>query len=213
MLTELSNNSYIDLSNQLRNEQMQDLYNDTTQRSDAPYYVDTSMSSLFNDGRSKSPVRAMHSTPRKGGAKHYRKPPGMSQSLSENDFLYRRHGHDPAIIRSPTKFEMKDLERDSPLYVLEQGVNSSTDASRRGRQGFRTPSPIKLEDIREDQPMNFPSSPVRRSRSPVKQLFGEHGWLGRSTSMKEMPSEEYRKHGLKLWGGKLKHAVGMMVRL
>ena len=192
---------------------MQELYNGAKQHGDAPYHINTSMNSLFNDSKSCSPVRAMDSTPQNGFAKHYRKSPGMSQSLSENDFLYRRYGRDPAIIRSPTKFEMKDLERDSPLHVLEKAQESSADIPRRGRPGFRTPSPVKLEDIREGQPMEFQSSPVRRSRSPVKQLFGEHGWLGRSTSLNEMPSEEYRKHGLKLWRGKLKQAVGMMVRL
>jgi hypothetical protein len=45
----------------------------------------------------------------------------------------------------------------------------------------------------------------------VKQLFGERGWLGRSTSMKELPSEEYRKTGFKHWGEKLKQKVGEIV--
>lgn len=75
----------------------------------------------------------------------------------------------------------------------------------------RTPSPAKLDDIVENGIAEFSQSPVKRSRSPVKQLFGERGWLGRSTSMKELPSEEYRKTGFKHWGGKLKQKVGEIV--
>ncbi len=45
----------------------------------------------------------------------------------------------------------------------------------------------------------------------MKQMFGERGWLGKSMSMKELPSEEYRKTGLKHWGGKIKHRVEYMV--
>lgn len=68
-----------------------------------------------------------------------------------------------------------------------------------------------LEDIKEDQSPGSPVVPPKRSRSPMKQLFGEGGWLGRSTSMKELPDEEYRKKGLKHWGGKLKQRVEEMV--
>ena len=77
----------------------------------------------------------------------------------------------------------------------------------RGRIATRTPSPVKqLEDIKEEYSAS-PKDTPRRSRSPVKQLFGEKGWLGRSTSMKELPSEEYRKTGIKVWGGKLKQRM------
>lgn len=45
----------------------------------------------------------------------------------------------------------------------------------------------------------------------MKQLFGENGFLGRSTSMKELPSEEYRKKGVKHLGEKFKQRVEGMV--
>jgi hypothetical protein len=45
----------------------------------------------------------------------------------------------------------------------------------------------------------------------MKQLFGEHGWLGKSMSMKELPTAEYRKGGIKHWGGKLKERVEHLV--
>ena len=46
----------------------------------------------------------------------------------------------------------------------------------------------------------------------MKQFFGERGWLGKSTSMKELPSAEYRKGGIKHWGGKIKERVEHLVR-
>jgi hypothetical protein len=189
-----------------RSNRMEDMYNGAVQRDNDPYYIESSMNLLFNDGKASVPVRPSCSTSQNGVANSHRKPQGMSQSLSEADLQYRRKYRDPAVYRSPT-FDMRELERDGPLLRIDP------DSPKRGRPVNRTPSPIKLEDIKEDQPMNFPSSPTKRSRSPVKQLFGENGWLGRSTSMKEMPSEEFSKNnGIKHWGGKLKQRVGMMVR-
>lgn len=83
-----------------------------------------------------------------------------------------------------------------------------------------------LEDIEEVQspvaaaaaaaaaaaPVTPPQSPPKkRARSPMKRMFGEGGWLGKSMSMNELPSEEYRKTGLKHWGGKLKQGVSSLV--
>ncbi len=177
------------------------MYNSAVQRDDVPHYIESSMSSLFNDNKGSMPVKVAHSESQNGFAKSNYKTQGMSQSFSENDLQYRRKYRDPAPY-----FDLRDLERDGPLLRIDP------ESPKRGRLVNRTPSPIKLEDIKEDQPMNFPSSPTKRSRSPVKQLFGENGWLGRSTSMKEMPTEEFRKNnGIKHWGGKLKQRVGMMV--
>ena len=184
------------------------MFKAATQHDDMPYYIESSMNSFFNDGKCNAPVRTVHTTPQNGIVRSHHKPQGMSQSLSENDLQYRRQHRN---YRSP-QLEMKDFERDSPLFRVENGLDSPSSSPKRGRPLNRTPSPVKLEDIKEDQPMIFPSSPPKRSRSPVKQLFGEKGWFGRSTSMKEMPSEEFRKNGLKHWGGKLKQCVGMMVR-
>lgn len=94
-------------------------------------------------------------------------------------------------------------------------------SSNRVTLGNRTPSPRRLNDIKEEQGTNsfiensaaYPPSPIKRSRSPVKQLFGEQGWLGRSTSMRELPSEEFRKTGIKHWGGKLKQRIEYIVSL
>ncbi|KKA16408.1 hypothetical protein T310_10015 [Rasamsonia emersonii CBS 393.64] len=53
----------------------------------------------------------------------------------------------------------------------------------------------------------FHGSPKKGSRSPHKKLFGENGWLGRTTSMKEQPDERYRKTALQKVGEKIKQQV------
>ena len=145
----------------------------------------------------------------------YNKPKGMSQSRSESHINYR-----PA----PASIRFHCEARDEVKYPTKFGGNlcSPLHSPVRGRSVTRTPSPTKmspsgkvsptkLDNIKEDQATDFLLSPTKRSRSPVKQLFGEHGWLGKSTSMKELPSEQYRKSGIKHWGGKLKQRVGEMV--
>ena len=90
-------------------------------------------------------------------------------------------------------------ENDAPLFD-------------RGHVPYRAPSPVKtLDDIKEEEPV-AEKTPPKRAQSPIKQLFGEKGWLGRSTSMKELPSEEYRKTGIKHWGGKIKEKMLGKVR-
>lgn len=148
----------------------------------------------------------------------YNKPKGMSQSRSESHINYR-----PA----PASIRFLNEARDEVRYQTKFGGNLRSPpftSPVRGRSVTRTPSPTKmspsgkvsptkLDDIKEDQPTDFLLSPTKRSRSPVKQLFGEHGWLGKSTSMKELPSEQYRKSAIKHWGGKLKQRVGEMVSI
>lgn len=151
--------------------------------------------------------------PRYQPTKYEHKPKGMSQSMSENNISFRRqndHSH------SPPKVTQQHVD-----YDLAGG------SPYRGRHASRTPSPIKgLEKIKEDPSpegirdqapstnvsMDPPASPIKRSRSPIKQFFGDKGFLGRSTSMKEMPSEEHRKKGMKQLSEKLKQRMGEMVR-
>jgi hypothetical protein len=45
----------------------------------------------------------------------------------------------------------------------------------------------------------------------MKKLFGDMGRLGKSMSMKELPSQEYRKKGFKHWGEKVKECVENLV--
>lgn len=96
---------------------------------------------------------------------------------------------------------------------MRSSEESSDSSFSRGRTTSRTASPIKLlEDIKEDQAAGSPATPPKRSRSPMKQLFGEGGWLGKTSSMKDSPDEEYRKKGIKNWGGRIKQRVEDIVR-
>ncbi len=48
----------------------------------------------------------------------------------------------------------------------------------------------------EEVYLDEPASPIpKRPRSPMKKMFGENGWLGRSTSMRELPTENHRGTG------------------
>lgn len=68
----------------------------------------------------------------------------------------------------------------------------------------RSNSPVKFaDDVREQVTVEALPTDRKRSRSPVKKVFGENGWLGRSISMKDMSNESPKKTGLKHWGGKL----------
>lgn len=95
-----------------------------------------------------------------------------------------------------------------------QGVDISLRSPPRGRTTSRTPSPVKyLDDVPEEQAVDLTPSSAKRARSPIKKMFGENGWLGRSTSMKELPTDPSRKTGLKNWGGKIKQRVEDLVRV
>lgn len=153
--------------------------------------------------------RAANNVHENGSGIEFQNTQGMSQSRSEGNIKF---GRSPAIIRA-ARTDVLDFERDSTQRDDREGSDSPFTSPVRGRAANRSPSPIKyLEEIKEDQMTIFPISPIKRSRSPMKQMFGEHGWLGKSTSMKELPSDEYRKAGIKNWSDKLKQRVGNMVR-
>ncbi|KAL9000085.1 MAG: hypothetical protein Q9169_001160 [Polycauliona sp. 2 TL-2023] len=154
--------------------------------------------------------------------KYQHRPKGMSHSVSENNMGFRRHPGNGATAFHETQRSLdQDFDDSQSMYSQE----SPSFAPPRGRPAPRTPSPIKLlGDIKEDPvmedyrypshtrdiPMDPPASPVKRSRSPMKQLFGEGGFFGRSASMKELPSEEHRKKGMKHLVGRFNERVGGM---
>ena len=121
------------------------------------------------------------------------KPLGMSNSFSAPDIQSKVHLLD-------TRYSM-DVGGPSPARIRfsdeETAVTPQT--PRRDRPLVRSGSPTKMtfDEIREEMLEEKDHSPSKRSRSPVKQLFGEGGFLGRSTSYKEAPAEQYRKAGLK----------------
>ena len=147
----------------------------------------------------------------------------MSHSVSENNIGFRRQpGFREVAVREAKVYLDQDIPDNDSIYSQE----SPSFAPPRGRPTPRTPSPIKvLSDIKEDHtsegfhdrsfqkslPMDPPASPTKRSRSPMKQLFGERGFFARSASMKELPSEEHRKKGMKHLVEKLNERMGGMV--
>jgi hypothetical protein len=161
----------------------------------------------FCDPQALKPVKMVNykpPVPKKPGHKS----PGMPHSQSLNNIDFRAPPTNVHNLRVGKMFAMRD---DNTARSSEESGGS---AFSRGRSISRTPSPVKLlENIQEDQTPESPLPPPKRSRSPIKQLFGEGGWLGKSTSMKESPDEEYRKKGIKHWGGKLKQRVEDLVGL
>lgn len=147
--------------------------------------------------------------PRYGHHKGH-KSPGMPHSQSEGNINYLSRGIQDHNFRVG-----KTLESFASDYKTRSSQDTDASSSiSRGRTITRTPSPVKaLEDIKEDQTSDSTPSPTKRSRSPCKQMFGENGWLGRSTSMHELPNERYRKNGIKHWGGKIKQRVENLVSL
>ena len=135
------------------------------------------------------------------------KVPTMPHSQSENNIAFRSGVSSSS---NSSQFSHISLPReDDHIRFSEDTAISSTFS--RGRSSRRTPSPTKdLEDIQEDQSLMTPS-PSKRSRSPMKRMFGEGGWLGKSMSMNELPSEQYRKTGLKHWSGKIKKGMESLV--
>lgn len=170
----------------------------------------------------KANAKRLPSAPRYQPTKYQHKPKGISHSLSENNVSFRLnggHNHVSSGSPQPQRSNRYDANSENSHHNSE----TTPSAHSRGRlPANRTPSPIKgLDDIKEDQtsegsynhdtqkslPAYPPASPTKRSRSPMKQLFGENGFLGRSTSMKELPSEDGRKKGVKHLGEKFKHHI------
>ena len=123
---------------------------------------------------------------------------GMSQSRSEGRIQYQKQ---PAL---GSRYIHSDMIGGFPCIRLAGDGNAPL--IDRGRPTNRSPSPVKtLDDIKEEP--DCEKVAPKRAHSPIKQLFGDKGWLGRSTSMKELPSEEYRKTGIKHRVEKLKEKM------
>ncbi len=161
----------------------------------------------------------VENSPTRGGAQPTYRHNGMSHSLSEGNIEFRLRAGQPKAghfrhRRLPSdEITIRYSEDDSTSFSSpSRGAVSSS--SSRGRSVIRTPSPFKLEDIKEASRSveELSMIPHKRHHSPVKQLFGEHGWLGASRSTKDLPGDLRRKKtGLKEWTGKLKERVEHLV--
>ena len=139
---------------------------------------------------------------------YHHTPTGLSHSHSENNVTFRIESKP----MNASRLDVSNHKHTSSYSQLDERRFSMASANR-GRDPARTPSPIKhLEGFGGETMLDYSQSPSKQQRSPMKKMFGENGWLGRSTSMKELPSEQYRKTGLKHWGGKIKQRVEDLVR-
>jgi len=140
-------------------------------------------------------------------SQYHHKPNGMPHSHSENNVTF---------VIDPKTMNTSRLNLSNHKHTVSYSKLDERDflpvPADRGRAPARTPSPVKQLGGFGGEPMlDYPQSPSKRQRSPMKKMFGENGWLGRSTSMKELPSDQYRKTGLKHWGGKIKQRVEDLV--
>ena len=160
----------------------------------------------FCEDEIKPSIAATSNTPETMANAHHYKPNGMSQSQSEQNVMFIV---DPKATNA-SRFNLSNHQHTFSYSNLDE--RGFPLPANRGRAATRTPSPIKHEEASGGETMlDSPPSSSKRQRSPMKKMFGENGWLGRSTSMKEMPSEHYRKTGLKHWGGKIKQRVEDLV--
>ncbi|KAL8982775.1 MAG: hypothetical protein Q9205_002808, partial [Flavoplaca limonia] len=190
----------------------------------SPYHDQrvTRFEDLLRYNRESAESQIPSNVPRYQPTKYQHRPKGMSHSVSENNIGFRRQ---PGFREVAVREVKERLDRDDPDNESMYSQESPSFAPPRGRHMPRTPSPVKvLGDIKEDPipevshdrchlerlPMDPPASPVKRSRSPMKHLFGEGGFFGRSASMKELPSEEHRKKGMKHLVEKFNERVGGM---
>lgn len=154
---------------------------------------------MYDSEDQENLAKAAHVIYEGAPAKKQGKPAGMPHSRSEGSMQYqhrRAYSQDHEIAPTLGGFPYIRFANGDEPPIFD-----------RGRAAFRSPSPVKpLDDIKEEEPVE-PEAPPKRAQSPIKQLFGEKGWLGRSTSMKELPSEEYRKTGIKHWGEKIKEKM------
>lgn len=162
----------------------------------------------FCDNEIQPSTTAAFNTPETMANEYHHEPNGMSHSHSENNVTFM-------VAPKPmnaSRLNLSANHKHTVSYSKTDERGFPLPSADRGRPPIRTPSPIKrVERAGGETMLESPQSPSTRQRSPMKKMFGENGWLGRSTSMKELPSEQYRKTGLKHWGGKIKQRVEDLV--
>ena len=114
---------------------------------------------------------------------------------------------------SPTKSTFHNRGRS--LSPVKSTSSSALPSANKLQIEVAPPVPPKdLEQILEDdedKEMGEEKLP-KRSRSPMKQMFGPKGWLDRIPTDRAIKVELSRKQSLKNWGGKMRQRAGDMVR-
>ena len=141
------------------------------------------------------------------------KPRAMYHSQSESNITYST---DSSAFSRPL-LHSESFSGGTPSTRLTHQMGSAPRSPQRRWPSTRTPSPTKrlpdLPNLEENEELNFPMTPTKRSRSPTKRMFGEKGWLNQSPSAKDASSEQNRKTGIKALGGKIKQRMGDLVSL
>ncbi|PQE15295.1 DDHD domain protein [Rutstroemia sp. NJR-2017a BVV2] len=108
----------------------------------------------------------------------------------------KNHGHRPVIAtHTPTGAKMISNQHNKSF--------SSSDSSIINRAMTRSPSKTLVDVFEQDEtatesPVLPPVSPKKRSRSPMKKMFGEHGWLGSSPNEIMLPQIQATRSARKL---------------
>lgn len=164
--------------------------------------------SYFPDFRSASPLHA---------------PPTTSEQIQS----YLREGRSDSPYRAHTvnpyqQEYLRQPRQESPLRAPPRNVDNSYGPSSPTTNQPRARSPIKtLRDVVERDEIEPPvvqqppRSPKKRSRSPMKKMFGENGWLGRSPAeapeMVHQNNENAAVKEKKSMMGKIKTKLGEIV--
>ncbi|PQE21750.1 DDHD domain protein [Rutstroemia sp. NJR-2017a BBW] len=107
----------------------------------------------------------------------------------------KTHGHRPAIAtHTPTGAKMISNQHNKSF--------SSSESTIINRTMTRSPSKTLIDVSEQDEtalesPVLPPVSPKKRSRSPMKKMFGEHGWLGSSPNEIMLPQIQATKSARK----------------
>jgi hypothetical protein len=122
-----------------------------------------------------------------------------------------RDGNSILSRRAPLEgFTNQDLRSPPRLLLQKDEYRSSPKSASPSRYATRSPTKV-MGDVSEDDEYDdriinadpflspTPSSPKRRSRSPMKKMFGENGWLGRSPNEAQEGNFQSKKssHGRK----------------
>ena len=135
--------------------------------------------------------------------------PGLGQSQS--DLGLRFYGLNGGL--NVPRLDTSVSSRNGLFKNHENNLNSPPLSPVRGRGINRTPSPIKhMDEIKEGSAYK-PKDIIKRSRSPIKKIFGQSGLLGRSGSSNQLPNDTVLKNGVKSWFGKVKQRMGESVSI
>ncbi|KAJ5053975.1 uncharacterized protein L3040_000264 [Drepanopeziza brunnea f. sp. 'multigermtubi'] len=197
-------------------------------------HVDYPRSQTYTtNSRTQPPFRRERESNESNDGNHYSSVSGRrsptrreSESNDGNNYSSVSGRQSPVRHESNTKDCYHHSSASNRHSPLRNEATSGPHASASGRHSGKTPSKALHDVVERDEPAVFspetpsrsrsesPSkSPKKRSRSPMKKMFGENGWLGRSPDeiadvkrqVKKAAAEHKDKPSMM---GKLRHKLG-----